>query len=193
MTPKTKVKDRLIAPPAGRRVRLSLFLEVPAIMVTLIMMLHVSLNALLRAFASAPMPYTLEITEYWYMPIIVFLGFIAAQMRGEHVKADLIFNLLPTVTRRYVLAVAYIIITIVCIGFAWFSGEAAMEALRVQRHAGVSPVIAWPTYFLSPFAFGVMTIQFALASWHSFRGESVAESNELDDIAIEEEEFAKND
>src|SRR5699024_1137994 len=100
---------RRLGSPERRAVtnRMALAIEVPAVLVTIIMMVHISANALLRSFASSPVAYTNEVTEYWYMPIVVFLGFIAAQLRDEHVKADFIYNMLPAATRKYILGVAY--------------------------------------------------------------------------------------
>lgn len=150
--------------------RLALMIEIPAVLVTMVMMLHVSVNALLRSFASSPIAYTNEVTEYWYMPIIVFLGFLAAQLRDEHVKADFIYNMLPGVTRKYILGVAYGVITVVSFGFAWYGAMEALDAFSTLRRAGISSLPAWPTYFMAPFAFGVLTVQFALVSVKKLSG-----------------------
>lgn len=184
-TTPTHRKRGLLDPAAGKRFRPELLVEIPAIVVMFIMMIHITANALMRTFARSPLPNTLEITEYWYMPIIVFIGFVAAQMRGEHTKADFIFNALPKVTHRYVLGVAYAAISIVCVGFAWFGFQEAMTAFEVRRMAGSSHVVSWPTYFLPPLAFGVMIVQFAYASVHSLRGGTIVERDELDDLEVE--------
>jgi TRAP-type C4-dicarboxylate transport system permease small subunit len=168
----------------GRKISLVLLIEIPAIAVMFIMMLHISANAVLRTFARAPVAHTLEVTEYWYMPIIVFVGFIAAQMRKEHVKADFIYNFLPHSTRPYVLGVGYIFVTLVTAGFAWFGLSEALMAFDVRRVAGASGLPAWPTYFLAPLSFGVLTVQFAVFSVQSFRGKTVDERDrdELDEL-----------
>ena len=151
-----------------RRLRPELLLEIPAVVVLFIMMLHISANALLRTFARAPISDTLELTQYWYMPVIVFIGFVAAQMRGEHVTADLIFNHLPKRIRPYVLGVGYALVTLVCLGFTIFGWFEAVSAFEVQRVAGSSTLLGWPTYFLAPLAFAILTIQFAMVSVRSF-------------------------
>lgn len=180
-----QVRDRLIAPPPNKKFRAVLLLEVPAIIVAVVMMLHISLNAILRTFFSRPINATLEITEYWYMPLLAFLGFMAAQMRGEHVTADFIFNMIPAVTRKYVQGIAFLAIAVVCIGFAFYSGGEALKAFEVLRTAGVSSVPAWPVYFLSPFAFGVLTIQFLMVAIKSFRGKTPSQDPELDYAEVE--------
>jgi TRAP-type C4-dicarboxylate transport system permease small subunit len=169
---------------ARRRIRPALLVEIPAIAVMFIMMLHITANALLRTFANAPIASTLELTEYWYMPVIVFVGFIAAQMRKEHVKADFIYNFLPHSMRPYVLGAGYVLVTLVSAGFAWFGLGEALIAFDVRRLAGASELPAWPTYFLAPLSFGVLTVQFAVFSVQSFRGQTAndPDRDELDDL-----------
>lgn len=185
-------KRGLLEPGKGRRLRPELLVEIPAVLVTFVMMIHITANALLRTFARSPMPHTLEITEYWYMPIIVFIGFIAAQMRKEHTKADLIFNYLPVVTRNWVLGIAYIVIVVVTFGFAWFGLMEALAAFEVRRTAGPSTLPAWPTYFLAPISFGVLTVQFAVFSVQTLRGTAQADRTELDELEEVEAEVEES-
>lgn len=168
----------------GRRIRAELLIEIPAVLVTFVMMIHITANALLRTFARAPIAHTLEITEFWYMPIIVFIGFIAAQMRKEHTKADLIFNYLPIVTQRWVLGIAYIAVTVTTFGFAWFGLLEAITAFEVRRTAGASSLPAWPTTFLAPISFGVLTVQFAIFAVQTFLGKATdrTDMDELEEV-----------
>ncbi|OUZ10163.1 TRAP C4-dicarboxylate ABC transporter permease [Aeromicrobium sp. PE09-221] len=161
-----------------RRLNLDLFIEVPAVVLTFAMMVHISLNAIMRAFWSAPLSNTLEITQYWYLPVIAFLGFIAAQRRGQHVSADLIYEMLPQVTKRWVRAVSAVVVGTVCAGFAWFGLQEALHSFEIRRTAGVSDMPAWPPYFLAPIAFGSLTIQFYLAAARAvLRDEEAAEAH----------------
>ncbi|MBE1536982.1 TRAP transporter small permease [Actinomadura algeriensis] len=138
--------------------------EALAVIVILVMMLHVTVNALLRTYFDSPIPYTLEIVEYWYLPVVAFCGFVAAQSRGEHIAADLIFHRLPHVTRPYVMAGGAVLCCLCAAGFAWWGLLEALHAFEIDKTAGVSDLIAWPPYFLAPIAFGSLTVQFALAA-----------------------------
>ncbi|GAA4057628.1 TRAP transporter small permease [Actinomadura miaoliensis] len=160
-------------PPAGDRApddssrtfRLDVaVIEVAAVAVTFVMMLHITANALLRSFADRPMPNTLEIVQYWYLPIVAFLGFVAAQHRGQHIAADLLFERLPEAARRPVLAVVLAACCALAAGFAWFGWQEALHAYEIRKTAGVSDLPAWPTYFLVPLAFAGLTAQFAAAA-----------------------------
>lgn len=147
-----------------RRLSAALLIEVPAVVVILVMMAHVAANALLRAFFDSPLPNTLEVTQYWYLPIVAFLGFVAAQARGQHVATDLLYKALPYVTKRYVLALGLLAGSVVSFGFAWFGWQEAVHAYEISQTAGVSDLVAWPSYFLIPLAFGSLSIQFLVAA-----------------------------
>jgi TRAP-type C4-dicarboxylate transport system permease small subunit len=184
-----------VSTPAGptahkRRHGFEYLIEVPAVIVTFLMMIHVTLNALLRTFADNPLPNTLEITQYWYLPIVAFLGFIAAQHRGQHIAADLIFERLPHLVRPYVLAFMFALCALLCAGFAWFSWPEALDAYEVRRTAGVSTLISWPTYFLPPIAFAILTVQFLWSAVRSITDPAVAEApvvSDLDDAMLLDE------
>lgn len=150
--------------------RLRLLIEVPAVIVLFVMMIHVTANALLRAFASSPIQNTLEITQYIYLPIIALLGFMAAQSRGEHIVADLVTHYFPRPARRAVLSGGYILASIVTAGFAWFGLEEALHARDIGQTAGVSTVVSWPVLFLVPIVFAVLTVQFGIAAVRALRG-----------------------
>jgi len=165
-----------------------LLIEIPAVIVTFAMMLHITANALLRTFKNEPLPNTLEITQYWYLPIIAFLGFIAAQARGQHIAADLIYERFPEVTKRYVLAVLSVLAAGVCLGFAWFGWGEAVHAQEIGKTAGVSDLVAWPPYYLVPLAFGVMVVQFLYAAFKAVAtGEIQHVVTDPDDVLLLEE------
>lgn len=152
-------------PVAVRAVELAI--EIPAVLVTFVMMVHITANAISRTFFNNPLPNTLEITQYWYLPIVAFLGFIAAQLRGQHVAADLLYERFPDVTKRFVLAVMFLLASVVSLGFARFGWDEALHAMDIEKTAGVSELPAWQPYFLAPVAFAALTVQFAYAAIHA--------------------------
>lgn len=155
------------ASSAGRESRLLLLIEVPAVIVTFVMMVHIAANALLRALGGSPINHTLELTQYWYVPIIALLGFVAAQARNEHITADLIFDKLPAVTRRWVLGFGYVVTAVVMAGFAWYGWEEALHSAKIGDTAGVSTLISWPVAFLVPLVFASLTVQFGYVAYRA--------------------------
>ena len=173
---------------AKRRKIFEPLIEVPAVIVTFVMMLHITANALMRAFADDPLPDTLELVQYWYLPIVAFLGFIAAQHRGQHIAADLIFERLPRVVRPYVLCLMWILCAAVSAGFTWFGWPEAVHAYKLTRTAGVSDLVSWPTYFLPPLCFGILTVQFGWAAVRAItKPEEGQVVGDIDDVILLEE------
>ncbi|WP_110207556.1 TRAP transporter small permease [Nocardioides daejeonensis] len=168
--------------------RPELLIEIPAVIVTFVMMFHITANALLRTFKDDPIDNTLEITQYWYLPIIAFLGFIAAQARGQHIAADLIYERLPEVSKRYVLAILSVLAAVVCAGFAKYGWGEAVHAHEIEKTAGVSDLPAWQPYYLVPLAFGVMTLQLLWAAGRALvKGDSHHIVTDPDDLLLLEE------
>lgn len=150
--------------PSGLARGLTLLIEVPAVAVTFLMMVHVTLNAVMRTWFESPIKNTLETVEYWYLPLVAFLGFIAAQLRGQHIAADLVYEMLPHRVKRFVLAFVLAVCAVVVAAAAWFGWGEAVHAFEIRKTAGVSDLPAWPPYFLVPLAFGSLTVQFLIAS-----------------------------
>ncbi|MEU4837764.1 TRAP transporter small permease [Nocardia testacea] len=168
---------------SARPPRLRLLIEVPAVIVLFVMMLHVTANALLRAFAASPIQNTLEITQYIYLPIIALLGFMAAQARGEHIVADLVTHYFPQPVRRVVLSAGYLAALVVMAGFAWYGLEEALHAREIGQTAGVSTVVSWPVLFLVPIAFAVLAVQFGAAGVRALRGAEDGNDDEIEAVA----------
>ncbi|WP_436698047.1 TRAP transporter small permease [Nocardioides sp. BYT-33-1] len=175
--------------PKSRATRaVELAIEVPAVLVTFVMMVHITANAISRTFFDNPMPNTLEITQYWYLPIVAFLGFIAAQLRGQHVAADLLYERFPAVTRKYVLAVVFLLAAAVSLGFARYGWDEAVHAMDIRKTAGVSDLPAWQPYFLAPIAFASLTVQFAYAAIHALvKGADEGPAGDPDELLVLEQ------
>ena len=184
-------EDVMTERSAPRRRGLELLIEVPAVIVTFVMMIHITANAVLRTWFDNPIDNTLEITEYWYLPLVAFLGFIAAQHRGQHIAADLVYEMLPSVTKRFVLALVYVLCSLTSAGFAKYGWDAAVHAKDIGQTAGVSDLTAWPTYFLAPLAFGSLTVQFLYAAVQAIRHPSSDHVIADTEDAVVLEELAK--
>jgi TRAP-type C4-dicarboxylate transport system permease small subunit len=167
-----------------RGVVLEWLIEVPAVIVVFAMMLHVSANALSRSLLDHPLPNTLEVVQYWYLPIVALLGFVAAQARGQHIAADLIYERLPRSARPVVLGVLLLLSAAVCVAFAWYSWPEALEAFETRRTAGVSSVPVWPVVFLVPAVFAVLSVQMVVAAVQAFRGRAACAMASPDDAVV---------
>lgn len=160
-------------------------IEVPAVLVVFAMMGHVTANALSRSLLDHPLPNTLEIVQYWYLPIVALLGFVAAQARGQHIAADLIYERLPVAARAWVLGFLLLVSAGVCVAVTWFSWPEALSALETRRTAGVSTVPVWPVVFLVPLVFALLALQLVAQAVQLVRGRDVVGDDEsvLEEIA----------
>lgn len=144
--------------------------EYPAVIVLIVMMLHVTANALARAVWDSPIQNTIELVQFVYLPIIAALGFIAAQLRSEHIVADIAVAHLSVSVRRWVLTGGYLLSAVVMGGFAWFGFPKAIDAQAISKTAGVSTIPVWPIYYLVAAALAVLTVLFLRSAYRAFRG-----------------------
>lgn len=149
--------------------------EIPAIIALFAMMLQVTYNALARYLFSSPLAGTLEMTQFWYMPVISLIGFVAAQARREHIHADLIFNMFPEIAKRISLVLGYALAALASLGFAWYGLEEANKAFDIQLTAGYTTSIpVWPVTYLVPIAFTILAIQMIAAAVSASRGKETS-------------------
>jgi len=134
---------------------------IPAVVVLFVMTLHVVANALMRTFLRQPIPDTLEVVQFWYLPIIALLGMIAAQQAGQHIAAELIYDKLTPQGKKIYSSVGLVLCMAVSIGFVWFGGLEAIHAAEIGRTSGPTGLPIWPVYFLVPITFGTLAVQFA--------------------------------
>lgn len=171
----------------GTRV-LAFVIEVPAVLVTVVMMVHVTANAVMRTYFDRPLDHTLEIVQYWYMPVIALLGFVAAQLHGQHIATDLVFAKLPRSLQPIVLCSVFSLAAVLTAGCAWFGWAEAIEAQEIGKSAGISTIPAWPVYYLVPIVFGVLTIQFAVQAVRGLLGRDLElDAMEPEDVMVLEE------
>lgn len=156
--------------------------EVPAVIITFVMMLHVTYNAVMRTWFDAPQKNTLEIVQYFYMPMLLCSGFVAAQARGQHIAADLILRHLPLAARRVTLVVVDVVGAVMWLGFAWYTWKSAVHAMEIGATAALTGISSWPVYFVLPLGFGVLGIQLLVAALRAVRAQ-----DEVFDVDPEEE------
>ena len=133
-----------------------------AAVVTIGMMLHVTINALSRSFLSSPVHGTLEYTQFWYLPIIAFVGIVTAQRNKEHIEARLLFDHIPPRAQPFVQAGTDLLTLALAVALTYYTAEMAMESMEIGRTAGVSGVTIWPATFAAPIAFALFAVWLAV-------------------------------
>jgi TRAP-type C4-dicarboxylate transport system permease small subunit len=116
----------------------------------LLLLLHVVADVASRHVLNRPLHGTLEISQYWYMPIIVFLGLAIAERTDQHISAPIIYDRLKPGLQLELAAIATVLSVLLLTGFAWFGFEEAVTLMQQGAAGIVSQVPIWPTRFLVP-------------------------------------------
>lgn len=122
------------------------------------MMAHVLSNVFARSVLNTAVPNTFEFTQYYYLPILAVLGFVAAQHRGEHITAEVFYSLFSRGEKRMITAIASLTAAVVAFGFAYYTFDRAQYAAGVGLEYGVTSLPVWPVLYLLPVCFAVMGV-----------------------------------
>lgn len=110
-----------------------------------LMALHVSIDAIGKYLFSVPIPATLEIVAYYYMPAVVALPLALVEIRNGHVAVEMVHQVLPPLARRINLAVNGILTAAFLVGMTWLAGREAWRKFLIGEFMfGEYPIIIWP-------------------------------------------------
>lgn len=115
-----------------------------------LLMMHVVSDTFLRYAFNNPLPGTTEYVQHWYMVGIAFLGFAAAERRGEHIEAPLIYDRLPATVQREFTFIAVLLTIGVLLLVAWWGWDEAMTQMERGERGGAARTTIWPTRFFVP-------------------------------------------
>lgn len=128
-----------------------------------LMALHVSLDAIGKYLFSIPIPATLEIVAYYYMPAVVALPLAFVEMKNGHVAVEMVYQMFPPVIRRINLIVNGMIMAGFLGVLTWLAArEAWRKFLLGEFMFGEYPIIIWPgrvIFVLGTIFFTVVVIE----------------------------------
>ena len=129
-----------------------------------LMMLQVVVDVFLRTFAGAGFPATPDLVSKYYMVAVSFLPLALTEVKRRHIEATIFTEKLTGRARDAVLLTGFLIGTAV---FALLTWGTALEAVSQTSRgsyveAGVMRFATWPSYWILPFSFGLMTVMMAL-------------------------------
>ncbi|MCW5229989.1 TRAP transporter small permease subunit [Verminephrobacter eiseniae] len=116
-----------------------------------LMMLHVTLDVLLKYFFKLPIPGTAEVVAAYYMIGVVFLPLAYIEVHGRPIMVELFYDRLP----QRLQAPLDMLGSALSLGFyaflAWQSTKMACAALESGEYIdGLWQVVVWPSRFLIP-------------------------------------------
>lgn len=121
-----------------------------------LMAAHVSLDAFGKYVFSMPVPATLEIVAFYYMPAVVALPLAFVEMRNGHVLVEILYDMMPKGLQWALLVLNGILTSGFLSILAWLAGREAWRKFLINEFMfGEYPIIIWPGRV-------VFTIGFAL-------------------------------
>ena len=121
------------------------------------MMLHITLDVVMKYLFNSPVPATLETVSYYYMAGVAFLPLAGLERNGTLIHVELFYDMMPEGVRWLVLALALLLALGYCGAAGYAAVKPAVHAYDVGAYAvGVSTLITWPTRFLPIVGFGLL-------------------------------------
>ncbi|MGP9820398.1 TRAP transporter small permease subunit [Salinarimonas sp. NSM] len=149
-----------------------------------LMMLHVTLDVVLKNLLGQPIQGTIEISSYYYMVAIVMLPLAFVERNDEQISVDLVFNRLPIALRKVALALACLVTASVLSVMTYRTGLDAMRAFRVGEVVmGAREVVVWPARLMLPVGFGLATLATLLRIVLLVRGDEIVDAHAPKDVA----------
>lgn len=118
--------------------RISTVLAIAAGVAAMAMMINIVADVISRT-AARPLPGTLDITQFAWMPIVVSLGMGYALLQGQHIRIGLLADLTSRRTQQIIEVVAMVASLVALSALSWFGAERAFRALEVGEFSSATP------------------------------------------------------
>lgn len=110
-----------------------------------VLAINVILDVVGRSFFAKPLPGTLDLTTYAWMPTLVSLGLGYALLRGEHIRVSLLTAAASPRVQRAIEIVGMAFITAVAVALAYYGAQKAINAGSYGESAVGTPWLTiWP-------------------------------------------------
>lgn len=125
-----------------------------------LMMLHITLDVVLRFGFDYPLPGTISIVSYYYMVIAAFVPLAFAEQKGAHIAVEVLTERFPPWIQKHLAGWSYLISAV---AFGLLTVRTWGEAVS-KMHIGASVVQGetsiplWQSYFFLPVGFGLMLL-----------------------------------
>ena len=116
-----------------------------------LMMVHVTLDVVLKYFFKMPIPGTAEVVAAYYMIGTVFLPLAYIEVNNRPIVVELFYDRLPDALQRPLDVLATALSIVFYAFLMWQSTKIALSALESGEYIdGLWRVVVWPSRFLIP-------------------------------------------
>lgn len=139
---------------------LSAALAIPAGLACMALMIHVIGEVVGRNVFNHPLSGTLEVTQYWWMMAIVFLAFGYTQLKGDHIRATILTEMMEERWQRASQALALVLLGVLAALMGIHGWTSAMASLEIRDASNsAQPIPIWPMAFAVPLGCAAMALQ----------------------------------
>lgn len=151
--------------------RLSGWAAVLAALGVVLLIVNVSIDVVGRTLFRAPLAGTLEMTAYWWMPLITLMAFAFTEKGQEHIKVTILLDALPLRLRQLVEGTFGILAVALLLILAWYALQEALYAASIGKTTpSQPPVTVWPFYFVAVAGVVLLALQAAATTYRCFAG-----------------------
>ncbi|WP_163264676.1 TRAP transporter small permease [Chelativorans alearense] len=142
-----------------------------AVAATILMMLHVTADAIGRTFFSRPIAGTIEIVSAYYMAAIVFLPLALVTRERGHIIVDLFTGWMKPRSRTLLDGLVGIVTLTYTATFAWKAFEIAVSKMRIReaQETGTGVIEIWPSRWTVVAGFTLMAVYLAIYLFRDLR------------------------
>ncbi|WP_225984825.1 MULTISPECIES: TRAP transporter small permease [Noviherbaspirillum] len=143
-----------------------------------LMMIHITLDVVLRYLFDLPLPGTIAIVSYYYMVIAAFVPLAFAEQKGAHISVEVVTERMPAWIQNHLTGWSYLLSAVI---FGMLTVRTWGEAMSKKQIGasivqGEASIVLWPTYFILPIGFGLIFLILA----HKFFAYLFAHESGLD-------------
>ena len=139
--------------------RLIHFTTVLGVLAVTLMMLHITIDVVVRNIFGITLPGTIAAVSNFYMLVVAFLPLAYAEEADKHISVEVVTELMPTRMQGVLRGFSYVFSALV---FAAITRQSFLEAMKKQavgtfviQEGWKIPI--WPSYYILPVGTGLMT------------------------------------
>lgn len=151
--------------------RLSNLAAIGAAVALVLLVVNVAIDVIGRTLFHSPLPGTLEMTSYWWMPGLVLLAFAYTERKQEHIKVTILLDALPPRLRQIVEGTFGLLATALLVALAYFTLTDALRSGSMGQTTPSSPPVAiWPFKFVAFVGISLLCLQVGATAVRYFLG-----------------------
>lgn len=128
--------------------------------ILILMVMQIVIDVAMRSLLGAGFPATSELVSKYYMVAVSFVPIAYAEIRRRHVEATIFTDQLPSRIKLFVTLLGFVLSLLVYGVLCWGTLNEAIAHTEKGSYveSGVDMFYTWPSYWILPISFGLMTL-----------------------------------